>query len=55
MPGGAAAYGDLPLLYAAAECARELEGDPSRAEEWREVSRRAAALVERLSERVSIS
>lgn len=55
MPGGAAAYGDLPLLYAAAECARELEGDPARAEEWREVSRRATALVERLSERVSIS
>ena len=55
LPGGAAAFGSMQLLYEAAGCAEELQADPDRSEEWYAVSRAAQALIGRLNDRVSIS
>ena len=55
IPGGAAAFGSMKLLYAAAQCAQEMQTDPARQEEWRQVTAAAQAMVARLSDRVSIS
>ena len=55
IPGGAAAFGSMKLLYAAAKCAQEMQTDPTRQEEWRQVTAAAQAMVARLSDRVSIS
>lgn len=55
IPGGAAAFGSMKLLYAAAKCAQEMQTDPIRQEEWRQVTAAAQAMVARLSDRVSIS
>ena len=55
IPGGAAAYGSMQLLYEAAHCAEELSTDPERAEVWAEITRQAQHLISRLSDRVSIS
>jgi len=55
LPGGAAAFGSMQLLYEAAHCAEELQNDPARIETWQMITRQAAQLVGRLSDRVSIS
>ena len=55
IPGGAAAYGSMQLLYEAAQCAELLSNDPSRADTWRAVTSQAQSLISRLSDRVSIS
>ncbi|MEG1776557.1 MAG: ATP-dependent DNA helicase RecG [Clostridia bacterium] len=55
LPGGAAAYGSMELLYEAAQCAETLQADPALDEEWECVKAQAAMLLERLEERVSIS
>ena len=55
IPGGAAAYGSMQLLYEAAQCAELLSNDPSRADTWLAVTIQAQSLISRLSDRVSIS
>ena len=55
IPGGAAAYGSMQLLYEAAHCAEELAKDQTKAHVWAEISRQAQRLISRLSDRVSIS
>lgn len=55
IPGGAAAFGSMQLLYEAARCAQEWQNDPARSQSWQRLTRQAAQLVERLNERVSIS
>ena len=55
IPGGAAAFGSMQLLYEAAHCAEELQNDPTRKDAWAAVTEQAMKLVGRLSERVSIS
>ena len=55
IPGGAAAFGSMPLLDEAARCAQEWQNDPARSQSWQMITRQAAQLVERLNERVSIS
>lgn len=55
IPGGAAAYGSMQLLYEAAHCAEELQNDPSRSETWHAITEQAVRMVGRLSDRVSIS
>ncbi len=55
IPGGAAAYGSMQLLYEASQCAEELQTNPEKTEVWQAIVRQAALLVERLSDRVSIS
>ena len=55
IPGGAAAFGSMQLLYEAAHCAEELQSDPAKAEAWRMITQQALRLVGRLSDRVSIS
>lgn len=50
-----ALMGDMNLLYEVAECARELEGDSSRAQEWEAMRRQAAAYLGKVSETVSMS
>ena len=55
IPGGAAAYGSMQLLYEAAQCAERLAGDPSKAQAWQAVTLQAQNLISRLNERVSIS
>ena len=55
IPGGAAAFGSMQLLYEAAQCAEELQADPTRRETWLAVTEQAQRLVSRLSDRVSIS
>ncbi len=53
--GGAAAFGNMQLLYEAAHCAEELQNDPAKAETWQMITEQAIRLVGRLSDRVSIS
>ncbi len=55
IPGGAAAYGSMQLLYEAAQCAQELSADPARADVWASIALQAQGLVSRLSDRISIS
>ena len=55
IPGGAAAFGSMQLLYEAAHCAEELQADLSKREVWRAIAAQAVQLVGRLSDRVSIS
>ena len=55
IPGGAAAYGSMQLLYEAAQCAESLSSDPEREDIWLAVTRQAQSLISRLSDRVSIS
>jgi len=55
IPGGAAAYGSMQLLYEAAQCAQELQENPSKRSVWNAVVQEARRLVGRLNERVSIS
>lgn len=55
VPGGEAAFGSMEILYEAAQCARDLQADPDRADVWRAVTVQAQTLVARLSDRVSIS
>ena len=55
IPGGAAAYGSMQLLYEAAQCAEQLSTDPARADTWRAVTEQAQHLISRLNDRVSIS
>jgi ATP-dependent DNA helicase RecG len=55
LPGGTVAFGSMQLLYEAAECARELEADPERAEEWQMVSAGARRLMGSLQKSISIS
>ena len=55
IPGGAAAFGSMQLLYEAADCAEKLSSDPAREGVWRSLTEQAGRLVERLNDRVSIS
>jgi len=55
IPGGAAAFGSMQLLYEAAHCAEELQNDSAKAETWRLITEQAVKMVGRLSDRVSIS
>ena len=55
LPGGAAAFGGVKLLYEAAQCAEELWGAQGRKEERDAVARQAGLLLERLGRRVSVS
>ena len=55
IPGGAAAFGSMQLLYEAARCAEELQNDPAKAETWRLITEQAVKMVGRLNDRVSIS
>lgn len=55
LPGGEAAFGSMDVLYEAAQCARELQEDPAKAGLWQSVVARAQMLIDRLSDRVSIS
>jgi len=55
IPGGAAAFGSMQLLYEAAHCAEDLQSDPTMAETWQMITEQALKLVGRLSDRVSIS
>ncbi len=55
LPGGAAAFGSMELLYEAASCAESLQTTPAHAAEWAQVAAQARALVGRLGDRVSIS
>lgn len=55
LPGGAAAFGTMQLLYEGAQCAEALQTDAALKDEWRQVSKLARALVGRLNERISIS
>lgn len=55
IPGGAAAYGSMQLLYEAAQCAETLQNNPAQTDAWQMIVRQAQQLVERLSDRVSIS
>ncbi len=53
--GGAAAFGSMQLLYEAAHCAEELQNSPDKADVWQAVTQQAEKLIEKLSDRVSIS
>ena len=55
IPGGAAAFGSMQLLYEAAHCVEELQSDSSQRETWLAVVEQAQRLIGRLSDRVSIS
>lgn len=55
IPGGAAAFGSMQLLYEAAHCAEELQDDPLQQETWHAITQQAVQLIGRLSDRVSIS
>lgn len=55
IPGGAAAFGSMQLLYEAAQCAEELQNDPAKSETWEAITVQAVQLVGRLSDRISIS
>ena len=55
IPGGAAAYGSMQLLYEAAQCAQELQENPAKRLVWNAVVEEARRFVGRLNERVSIS
>ncbi len=55
IPGGAAAFGSMQLLYEAAQCSEGLQNDPERKETWEMITQQAAAMVSRLSDRISIS
>ena len=55
IPGGASAFSSMKLLYAAAQCAEELQTNPGREKEWRQVSLAAERLACGLGEKVSIS
>ena len=55
IPGGAAAYGSMQLLYEASQCAEELQMNPEKADVWQQIVHQAAVLVAKLSDRVSIS
>lgn len=55
IPGGAAAFGSMQLLYEAAHCAEELQQNPEKADLWQCIVQRAIQLVGELSDRVSIS
>ncbi len=55
IPGGAAAYGSMELLYEAAQCAETLSSDPERAQTWTAIAAQAQKLISRLSDRISIS
>ena len=50
-----AALGDAKLLYEATACAEELSQDPHYAADWQRIKNEAAKLVDRVSDRVSIS
>jgi len=55
LPGGAAAFGSMQLLYEAAQCAEDLQKDPEKTYVWQMLTEQAARLIEKLSDRVSIS
>lgn len=55
VPGGEAAFGSMELLYEAAQCAASLQADPSQTDVWQAVLAQAQRLIDRLSDRVSIS
>ena len=55
IPGGAAAFGSMQLLYEAAQCAENLQNDPQKRAVWEAVTEQAVRLIGRLSDRVSIS
>ena len=55
IPGGAAAFSSMKLLYAAAQCAEELQTDPARAADWQMVKSEAEKLARSMGEKVSIS
>ncbi|MEG1676406.1 MAG: ATP-dependent DNA helicase RecG [Clostridia bacterium] len=53
--GGGAAFGSMPLLYEAAQCAENLQQEPALAGEWEQVKLLASELVHTMSDRISIS
>ena len=55
IPGGAAAFGSMQLLYEAAQCAEQLQTNPEKRSVWAAVTEQAVRLIGRLSDRVSIS
>ena len=55
IPGGAAAFGSMQLLYEAAQCAEQLQTNPEKRAVWAAVTEQAVRLIGRLSDRVSIS
>jgi ATP-dependent DNA helicase RecG len=55
LPGGSAAFGSMPLLYEAAECARHLQECPEYAGEWQMVAQSARRVLGRLESSISIS
>jgi len=45
----------MQLLYEAAQCAEDLQKDPEKTYVWQMLTEQAARLIEKLSDRVSIS
>ncbi len=55
LPGGSVAFGSMPLLYEAAECAQQLQSTPELCDEWQQVAQSAKQLMHVLESGVSIS
>lgn len=55
LPGGAAAFGSMPLIYEAAACVEELSTDPARREEWSVVRELSKELLHSMGDKVSAS
>lgn len=53
--GESAAFGNMQLLYEAAQCAEDLQSNPIYQEEWIVVKKLAEHLIDDISDRVSIS
>ncbi len=55
LPGGKIAYGDMPLLYEVAECAKTLRTEPRYQQTWESLCESANAILVTFGERISIS
>lgn len=55
IPGGTATFSSMKLLYAAAQCAEELQTDPACSADWQMVKAEAEKLARSMGEKVSIS